>query len=508
MEARAELNSQLMRLLLLPAVLSTAVVAGLLAAQEPWLAIGVILVAVVAVGLAVTSNAADLATLVVIFILYSNLAVVAVRFHGLPYLLGAAFPALLLIPLARYLLLQRQKLIITPVLPLLGLFLVVQLLGAIFARDVREATANVVTFVLEGALIYFLITNVVRTPETLRRAVWVLLVAGLLLGGVPLYQQLTDTFDREYGGYGQLGTGSFRTGEETIEGEIRQPRAAGAIGEQNRYAQIMLMLLPLALFRFWGERSLPLRLAALVAAAVIAAGVTLAFSRGAAVGFVLMLLIMVFLGNIKAHQVAAFFIAALLLLLVLPQYSTRLLSIPNAISLFTESDGSEEEQPDGAIRGRATVMLAAALVFADHPVLGVGPGMFRHYSREYGNPLGLRYLEGDREAHSLYLGLAADHGSLGLLVFLAILYVTLRDLNRARLRWAQRQPELANLATGFFLALIAYMTTGIFLHLAYVRYFWLILGLATAAAHIARHTPVAGRQDAVAGNALQQEEAA
>lgn len=506
MATRAELKPQLIWFLLPLAVLSTAVAAGLLVLQAPWLAFAVLLAAAVVLAIAFTArDASDLATLTVIFILYSNLAVVAVRFHGLPYIVGAAFPALLLIPLGRYLLLQRQKLIITPVLPLLALFLVVQLLGAIFAREVTEATANVVTFVLEGVLIYFLITNVVRTPQTLRRAVWVLLVAGLLLGGVPLYQQITNTFDNEYGGFGQLGTGSFRTGEETIEGEVRQPRAAGAIGEQNRYAQVMLMLLPLALFRFWGERSSSLRLIALVVAAVIAAGVALAFSRGAAVGFVLMLLIMVFLGNIKPYHVGAFFLAAILLLLALPQYSTRLVSIPNAVALFSESGASEEEQPDGAIRGRATVMAAAALVFADHPVLGVGPGMFRYYSREYGNPLGLRFLEGDREAHSLYLGIAADHGTLGLLVFLAILYVSLRDLNRARLRWAQRQPELANLATGFFLALIAYMTTGIFLHLSYIRYFWLILALGAATAHMARHA-AAGRQDALPGKPLRQEE--
>jgi putative inorganic carbon (hco3(-)) transporter len=508
MEARAELNTQLMRLLLLPVALSTAVAGGWLAAQQPWLALGLIVAAALVVALALKREATDLATLAVVFILYSNLAVVAVRFHGLPYLVGAAFPALLLIPLARYLLVQRQKLVITPVLPLLGLFLIVQLLGAIFARNVPEATANIVAFVLEGALLYFLITNVVRTPETLRRVVWTLLAAGLLLGGVPLYQQITGTFDHEYGGYGQPGTGTFRTGEETIEGEVRQPRAAGAIGEQNRYAQIMLMLLPLALFRFWGERAPALRLAALLATAVIAAGVTLAFSRGAAVGFVLMLLIMMFLGNIKPYQVAGFLVAAVLLLLALPQYHTRLLSIPNAVALFGESSGSEEEQPDGAIRGRATAMAAAALVFADYPVLGVGPGMFRYYSKEYGNPLGLRFLEGDREAHSLYLGIAADHGVLGLLVFLAILYVVLRDLNHARLRWAQEQPWLANLATSFFLALIAYMTTGIFLHLSYARYFWLMLGLAAAAAHIARRQETAAHPDTFSHQRLRPEDAA
>jgi hypothetical protein len=37
--------------------------------------------------------------------------------------------------------------------------------------------------------------------------------------------------------------------------------------------------------------------------------------------------------------------------------------------------------------------------------------------------------------------------------------------------------ELANLSTGFFLAIVSYMTTGIFLHFAYIRYFWLMIAL-------------------------------
>jgi hypothetical protein len=50
----------------------------------------------------------------------------------------------------------------------------------------------------------------------------------------------------------------------------------------------------------------------------------------------------------------------------------------------------------------------------------------------------------------------------------------------------QRRPELANMATSFLLSLASYMTTGLFLHLSYIRYFWLILALAGAASDVAR----------------------
>ena len=40
------------------------------------------------------------------------------------------------------------------------------------------------------------------------------------------------------------------------------------------------------------------------------------------------------------------------------------------------------------------------------------------------------------------------------------------------------------MATSFFLAVVAYLTTGLFLHLAYERYLWILLALAGSAAYL------------------------
>ena len=39
---------------------------------------------------------------------------------------------------------------------------------------------------------------------------------------------------------------------------------------------------------------------------------------------------------------------------------------------------------------------------------------------------------------------------------------------------------MAALVTGFMLSIVAYLATGIFLHMSFIRYFWLMLGLAAA----------------------------
>jgi O-antigen ligase len=131
-------------------------------------------------------------------------------------------------------------------------------------------------------------------------------------------------------------------------------------------------------------------------------------------------------------------------------------------------------------------MLAALSVTADYPLFGVGPGMFNYYSREYGNEGGLRALEGTREAHSLYLELAAEHGCIGLLCFLSMVSVSLVNLARMRRFWQSRDRQLEYLATGYILALATYLTTGLFLHFSYARYFWLVLALADATSHVGR----------------------
>jgi len=477
------LVSQRRIMLLLIAALGSAAAIGLLMARQPLPTIVAASAAPLAFALLIWPDILVLAT---VFILYTNAAVVAVRFHGLPAFAIAAIPLLLVIPFAHTLIFRRQKIILNPVLKLLILFLLIQVLGALASRDVNASEQSLATFATEGIGLYFLIINTVRTPKMLRQATWALLIAGALLGGASAYQQVTQTYDNNYGGFAQIMAGSFRTGAETIQGEVRQFRLAGSIGETNRYAQIMLMLVPLGLFRFWGERSAWLRVLAALATGLTALGGVLAFSRGAAVGFVLMLALMVVMRYINLRRLAVMVLGVALVLTAIPQYGTRLASL-QGLSSFLAGEGTDSV--DGAIEGRATETLAAALVFADYPLFGVGPGMFKYYAQEYAELVDIRALTTTRQAHNLYLGVAAENGVFGLICLLVILFVTLRDLVRGRARWIQPRPDLAHLMTGYMFAVVAYMTTGLFLHFAYIRYFWLIMALAAAASSMVEEDP-------------------
>lgn len=151
-------------------------------------------------------------TPVVIFLLYSNTVAIAVQFHHVPYVVGALFLGLLAIPLAKIIVIDREKVIINRTILLMLIFVSIQAVGTIFASRPDLAMDKVTTFLLEGLVLYFLVLNTVRTPRMLRFSIWAVVAAGLLMGAISLYQEVTHTYDNNYWGYAQWGT-AFGTGQ-------------------------------------------------------------------------------------------------------------------------------------------------------------------------------------------------------------------------------------------------------------------------------------------------------
>jgi O-antigen ligase len=238
-----------------------------------------------------------------------------------------------------------------------------------------------------------------------------------------------------------------------------------------------------------------LRLAAYGVALVVSGAVILTFSRGAAVGFALVILLMTLLRYIKLYQLAAVALVIAGLLIAVPQYADRLTTLYAVVGAVTDSGSAIAA--DNSVLSRATENLAALNVFSDHPIVGVGPGQFSSYYREYADDIAISVKAEDRQAHNLYLSTAAETGTLGLICFMAILLITLWQLALARRRWVGRRTDLTNMVTGFGLAVATYMTTGIFLHLSYIRYFWLVMALAGAAALMALREPDPDGGDAI-----------
>lgn len=478
---------------LVAAPLAGAAAVGLAASHDPVLT--VIVLAFAALGVALVAWP-EFAVLVVVFLFYVNAPGVAVKFHSVPLTVAALVPLLLIVPLS-YRLYRGERLVVNRTFLLLLLLLGVQVLATAMSREPALAWEKVKTFMIEGVLLYFLVLNTVRRPDVLRRTIWALLLGAAILGSLSLYQEVSGNYARPFGGFAQVP-------REFFTGQAASARLAGPLGDPNYYAQMLLIVVPLGLLSLWGERSGLVRLLALGSTVLAAVGVTLTFSRGAGVAFLVVLVLMVVLRYLRLSRAVAVAVGVLLLLNLMPAYKERV------ATLTTVGSATAETAPDVSVRSRATEMLAAALVFADHPVLGVGPAVFPLYYQEYANKVGLevretvlfgarRGEEARRESHNMFLSVAADLGIFGLIVFIAIIVSTLADLASVRGNVRNQPSQLRNATNAFGLAIAAYVTSGIFLTLAFERYFWLLLALGGAAAAVARSSRPVDEQPATAG---------
>ena len=424
----------------------------------------------------------DAATSIFAIILYTNAPVVAVQFHHVPFVIAAAFPLLLCIPIARDLCLRGKLPVFAPALPFVLAYFAVQLAGALFAIRPEESMDGLLTFVLEGLLLYLLVTNAVRTPAVLRQVLWSLLAAGSAMGALVLYQQLTGSFDDNFGGFAQIDTGAkgFVVG---VVDEMRQKRLGGPLGMPNRFAQVMGVLIPIALFQIYASRTRGGKLLAGAALGLVAVGSALGFSRGAFVALTLVSPAILVLSRVKLRHLLVAAAGVACVGLLVPQYLVRLASLGAVAELASEDGGVEDT--DSSVQGRITEMAAAALMFADHPLVGVGPDMYPEHYNEYARVAGGRVRDGTREAHSMPLHIGAENGMLGLATLGGVIWVTLRDLVRARRRAAARQPELERLVSGVLLGLCVYLGAALFLHASYIRYLWFLLALGAATARVA-----------------------
>jgi putative inorganic carbon (hco3(-)) transporter len=449
----------------LTAALGLALVIGSAASRSPLL---VVLVSSTCVAGIVAIRRPESFTLLVVGLVYSNVAVVAVTVHGFPTYVAFAVPLLLAIPLAVNIS-QGRPVLLPPATGWLMLFTGAQLLSTIGSVDRAGSWEVVEVYVVEGLGLYIAIYNVIRSRRLLVQAMQVLVSVAAALSALSIYQWLTGTYGQDYYGLAQISDGLIKinaTGTET------QPRIAGPIGEKNRFAQVLTIVGPLALALVWTARNRFQRFLWVGAFVLVVVTVALTYSRGGAIGLAIMLLAALSMRKVRVRNVAVIAVIVAVVVTAVPGYRDRLASL-EAIGGATSAVG-EQGETDGAIRGRATQNIAALRMFADHPILGVGPGMFAVYYPKYEEAIGIRQKFGSVEAHNLQLGLASDLGIVGLVAFYGLTIALARRL------WRQHRRGDA-LATGFLLFLIAFQATGLFLHLAYIRYFWLLMALVAAA---------------------------
>lgn len=412
-------------------------------------------------------------------LIWSNAVVVTGGVVGAPEIVGVIPQLMMLVLVLGRWVIGQATIVTTPAFRMLLLYGAALLVTGLTADFTSPVLDRSLSFFLEGILLWLLVLNVVTDRRTLHRALLAMILAGAMLGAISLVQYATATFDDDYVGFAQLAedeTALYRADPSYT------PRQSASIGEKNRYAQVLLVAFPFAMALSRRRRGLTALVLALGAAGLIA-GIGLSGSRGAALGTVGVIGVLTVYRVVSPRNIAVLVAAVAAVMLLLPSYRERVVSIADAAGGVEDS-----AEADGAVLGRVAENLAALEIFVDNPVLGVGPGGYGFKYEDYAQTIGFNIREGPREPHNLYLGLGSEMGIVGLSAFLGIVTVLVTQLHR---RWSGLRAvdrTMADLVAAAIAAIAAYLLTGIFLHLSYERYLWLLLAMIDVVVRLARQT--------------------
>jgi hypothetical protein len=390
-------------------------------------------------------------------------------------------------------------------------------------------TAAALVSYLRDVVIVWIVLNLVNDTADLRIALWSLVTAGCLLVLAGVVQVLTG-FDTM--GLSTLAVQVVGSGNLSI-------RLEGPIGlDSNVFAQLLVLVTPLALYLSWTEERPIARLTAL--AALLATAVTLmwTFSRGGLVGLAVVLGCAATFHYAHRRRLAALAVVLVVIVLGAPHlYWSRLgLTFGNAAEIAAgdvprpvapraapvaaastppaamsvrstapeSADADHQAHATGRSRGddsifdRASLLRVGASIFLDHPLTGVGKGNYLSVYSDYAPRVDPGLPRVPMGPHNTLVNIAAESGLIGVMAFVGLIAAVGRTSWTARRRLAHAGLEReAMLLEAIGLAIVGYLITSMFLNdTIYVRNLWLLFALAAAGSRLAlRIAPQPGHDE-------------
>jgi probable O-glycosylation ligase (exosortase A-associated) len=254
--------------------------------------------------------------------------------------------------------------------------------------------------------------------------------------------------------------------------------------DENDLALVLVMAIPMPFFLLFApkppvKKPMLLGLLTLYLALVFATR-----SRGGFLGLLAIALYSLRKTPRKILSVVALAVCVLLASLAAPaEYWDRISTI------WGEATG----EIDGSGTDRWWTWGVAIEMFLSNPLFGIGQGNFPWTIGEYeGQGFRERSFKG-RVAHSVYFTLLPELGVLGVLMFLYMLRLLLRDFRLIRDRASGLSAEpyaekanLTNVAYALQASLIGFLVAGAFISALYYPPFWLLLAFSTSVQRIAR----------------------
>lgn len=347
-------------------------------------------------------------------------------------------------------------------------YLVAVAISYLVASDKARALDAILDLVKDIGIIYAVLFAL-RKPSDWKQVIWVIILTTAIVSLFGVYQVFTGNYAQNF----------FGLAAHKVDGS--NIRLGGPIREPNMWGQVVLAVIPLIIFRIIHE---PRKITKLFGVGIL--GILLielfnTYSRGAYLGLVVitLLIMFVFEKNFNFKLALVSLGAVLLIFSLLPSsYIERFASLAS-LSPATENGIYQ----DSSFRGRSSELLTGLSIVARNPILGVGAGNYPNNYQKYSQEIGIELRSEERDAHSLYLQIAAETGILGLFSFLGIVGSLLVGLSKA-VKSIEHLPQYQTWfpwINALMVAILGYLVAAFFLHGAYIRYFWILISLAITA---------------------------
>ena len=274
--------------------------------------------------------------------------------------------------------------------------------------------------------------------------------------------------------------------------------SGGSFRDPNEYAIILVLGIPLWLLVISCTRVVLIKLVAIGSILFILRTAIYTGSRGAAIAFGVLLVILFFRISTRA-KIGSIVLAPLLfagIYFVLPEYQKLRYMTIFTSDVQTTDDRIRDQVLGGDLassESRYELLLNSLRMTFDHPIVGVGPGNFptenfNRTERETGKKVWLA-------SHNSYTQVSSETGIFGFVLFIALLFNAVRSTQRVLKASKLANPPpilLVECARYLNMAILTLCVGAFFLSIAYDTIIYVLIALATVLERLlcfSTHTP-------------------
>jgi len=356
--------------------------------------------------------------------------------------------------------LKKESIIITPYYKYLIAFFCAILISTILGKDIKISFLALRSYVMIF-LVFFLIVNLIKTPQHLIQAGWVIIITMAILAFFVLLDQ-----------WNLIG---FAINYPLSYHELHRSRVG--LSDPNFTSLMLSIAIPFTFYFLFIYKNIIQRIILIILLSLFIMAIILTYSIGGLIGLLsIFFLVIFFMKGIKTGRKISIFITVMLILcagfFLLPEsYKAR-------VQDKYEVARTKEFAYWGSTRGAA--LIGGLNVIINNPILGVGPENHGFEALKYYPIIRARGWGLHRGAtpHNLYISITGESGLIGLFTFVLLIFVIIKGLRKSINKLEDlSETKILFLGQGFIVSIIAFLIQSIFLDTQRHKYLWILLGL-------------------------------